>query len=237
MPRKALYYVLLPLLITGLLIVAFWPTQAARGDPSPSPTMTASPTASGSPSPSPTASPSPPPPACSATVAWAHKWQRAAKCRRARLDFALRCLRRHPVAALPVTPLRSACESDWHAYGASCKRLAGSYMKQLGATVYRMAHPHPLVSASQWRGLLLWVGWPKRIVPYALVIIRRESGGRPDASNGICDGLFQINRCHGLRHPFDPKTNVTYAWYLLRCVHHWYPTWVTARDAPAWAEP
>ena len=67
--------------------------------------------------------------------------------------------------------------------------------------------------------------------------MKRESGGKRTASNGICDGLFQINRCHHLRNAFNALVNCRYAWRLLQSVRRWYPTWVTARDAPAWAEP
>ena len=86
------------------------------------------------------------------------------------------------------------------------------------------------MSASSWRPLLIYVGWPRNVIGYALVIIRRESGGRPGATNGFCDGLFQINRCHHLADAFDPLVNVRYALRLWRA--DGWRDWTTAYDAP-----
>jgi hypothetical protein len=92
-----------------------------------------------------------------------------------------------------------------------------------------MERPHPLVSAAQWKPLLLYVGWPRSVVTYAVTIIRRESGGRPWATNGFCDGLFQINRCHHLRNAFVAIVNCRYALALWRACG-WWPTWTTAYE-------
>jgi hypothetical protein len=94
-----------------------------------------------------------------------------------------------------------------------------------------MVHPSPLRNAGQWKPLLRWVGWPVSQLRNAVTCIRRESGGRPWATNGICDGLFQIHCCHHLRNAFNALVNCRYALRLFLS-EGWSP-WTTMR----WAYP
>ena len=185
----------------------------ALGDSSPSPSASASGTVS--PTPSATPSPSATPTASPALVAWSRHWARMAGRDRRHVDGLRRCLGRNVVRALPDRPSSDAA-SGWAAYGGRCKRLDYRWYAESKRDWRKIAHPSPLVSAVQWKPLLRWVGWPSSQLANAVTCIRRESGGRPWASNGFCFGLFQINECHGLHDPFNPLVNSRYALQLWR---------------------
>jgi soluble lytic murein transglycosylase-like protein len=93
-----------------------------------------------------------------------------------------------------------------------------------------MAHPAHVTSAATWRPLVRWY-WPASQVEYALVIMRRESGGRPGALNAGsgCAGLFQLAPCWyaGRFNPFDPEQNVKHAVRVWRSSgwHAWVTAW------------
>ena len=195
-PRTILLLATLLLAVLATTMALATCTPRAIGDVSPSPTATASPTASTSPSPTPTATPTAPPPASSATVSSARLAHRHASHARKRYAFDRWCLGWKAPVALPCAPPRSASDAVWRSFGKRCATLSAKFRRRSRACVARMERPHPLVSAAQWKPLLLYVGWPRSVVTYAVTIIRRESGGRPWATNGFCDGLFQINRCH-----------------------------------------
>ena len=212
----------------GGLAVACARADTASPSPSPSATVTTSP----SPSPSPTLTPASP-----HLVAWATHWAKIAKGDRRRVDRLRSCLGCRAVRPLPVQPHRSAERSVWAAYGCACRGLARYWHARSGLYLRLILHPKG-DRVARWRPLLLYARWPKRIVPYALVIMNRESSGNPNEVSPTDDwGLMQINACHHVRNVLNPLVNLRYAWYLLRCVRRWYPTWTTARDAPAWAEP
>ena len=173
------------------------------------------PTATLPPSPSPTPSPSASPTASPKLIAWATGWHRLAGRQRVRLVRLRACLGRGRLCALPHRPTGDAA-SDWSAYGARCKRLDYRWYAEGKRDWRRIVDPQPLCSAVQWRPLLRWVGWPASQLANAVTCIRRESGGRPWASNGFCFGLFQINECHGLHDPFNPLVNCRYALQLWR---------------------
>ena len=183
--------------------------HADNSSPSPSPSATVS--ATPSPSPSPSASPS----ASPQLIAWATGWHRVAGRQRVRLVRLRACLGRGRLCALPHRPSGDAA-SGWAAYGGRCKRLDYRWYAESKRDWRKIAHPSPVVSAVQWKPLLRWVGWPSSQLANAVTCIRRESGGRPWASNGFCFGLFQINECHGLHDPFNPLVNCRYALQLWR---------------------
>ena len=103
--------------------------------------------------------------------------------------------------------------ADWLAFGRRCKRLAVHYRRGLAELRYRMAHPSPLVSYTQWRPLVRW-HWPAGLVEVALQVIRLESGGRPWAQNPSsgAGGLFQL--CPPPAGWADPDFNVRYAYQV-----------------------
>ena len=224
MPRKVrLPFALLVVLLCaggGGLLAAH--AFADTSSPSPSVSPSAEPTPSASATPAAV-------PAGTAVVAWAHKWRRAARRDRQRVSTLRRCLGRRSPRPLPSQPLRSADNDRWTAYGHSCKRLARRYTLERVRDRRIIVHPRGSCVA-RWRPLLAYVGWPNRVIPYALVIIRRESGGDPSAANPSgCRGLFQLAG-FWTRHPFDPLTNVRTALAIWRR-EGWRP-WVTAYDAP-----
>ena len=231
-PRRILPVFLIMLAaLTVAMLPALVHASASYGTPTTNPTASASPSPMILPSLTPT--PACSPPASRSTVEWATKWHRQANRNRARLDFVRTCLRLRAVAPLPVRPPRSASESRWTSYGHRCRHLAGRYVRQRARLFSRVLSPHPLVSASQWRPLLTYVGWPAKVVSYAVTIIRRESGGRPGARNPSgCAGLFQLARTWwaGKFDPCRPLPNVRTALAIWRR-EGWRP-WVTAWDAP-----
>ena len=182
--------------------------HADRASPSPSASgsVSPSPKPSGSPGASATASPK--------LIAWASKWARLAGRNRRHLDRLRGCLGLHCAAAVPRRPVERL-PRDWTAYGSRCKRLDYRWYAE-GKRDWRAIRYPKLVSARSWRPLLRFVGWPSYALSDAVTCIRRESGGRPWASNGFCDGLFQINRCHHLNDPFNPLVNCRYALQLWR---------------------
>jgi hypothetical protein len=221
-PRLRLPSLLLVCLCGSLCGVAALAVAGAHADTSsPSPAASYSPTATPTPTPSasPTAAPASP-----ELVAWCTKWHRLASRQRVRVDRLRSCLGRGRLRALPGRPTGDAA-SDWAAYGRTCKRLAHRWWAEHKRDWRRIVDPRPLVSAAQWKPLLLWVGWPASQLVNAVRCIRRESGGRPWATNGICDGLFQIHRCHHLRNAFNALVNARYALVLWRA-QGWSP-WVT----------
>ena len=238
MPRKvptlAVLVSLLALLCVALgggarLAVAGADTASPAPSPSPSPSVSGSgsPSAAPSPSVSPTIAP-----ASSATVAWAGRWARLAGRSRARVARLRRCLGRSAPRPLPRHPARSSGEAAWHVYGRSCRRSNGRWHAEAARDLRSVLHPR-LVSAASWRPLLRYAGWPASVIPYALTIMRRESGGRPTALNPSgCAGLFQLAGCwwRGKFDPFDPLANVRCALAIWRR-EGWSP-WVTAYDAP-----
>jgi len=171
-----------------------------------------------------------PPAASMAVVRWATHWRAQAAKNRLALDRARACFGLRPLARPPVPPSRAASGSEWTAWGRACKRLAVRYHRSFAGLRYRMAHPARVTSAATWRPLVRWY-WPASQVEYALVIMRRESGGRPSAYNPSgCAGLFQVSRYwySSKWHfdPFDPEQNVKHAAMVWRlCGWH---AWVTA---------
>jgi hypothetical protein len=194
----------------------------ALGDSTPAPS--ASPSASVSPTPTATPRPVSRPTASPQLIHWSRHWARVARRDRIRVDRLRACLGRRPVRHLPAAP-RVDSRASWAAYGDTCRYLAKRWVRESKRDWRRIVAPTPLVSAAQWRPALLYVGWPAAQLRNAVTCIRRESGGRPWATNGICDGLFQIHRCHHLAHPFDPLVNCRYALRLWRA-QGWTP-WTT----------
>jgi hypothetical protein len=213
-------------LAAGALLVLSGPVALARpasGEPAnpscaPTSTLSPSPSPSGSPGASATASPQ--------LVAWATGWHRVALRARVRLVRLRACLGRGRLCALPHRPSGDAA-SGWAAFGARCKRLDYRWYNESKRDWRRIAHPQPLVSAVQWKPLLRYVGWPVSQLDDAVTCIRRESGGRPWASNGFCFGLFQVNECHHLHDPFNPLVNCRYALQLWRA--DGWRDWTTMR--------
>ena len=193
---------------------------------SPSPSPSASCSQSATPTPSPSASPAPVA-APAKLVSWACKWAKLAARHRARVDRLRRCLGRRALRPLPARPDRAGESALWTAYGKHCRKLARVWWRESRVDYRRIVAPSPLRSASQWRPLLLYVGWPSSALNDAVTCIRRESGGRPWASNGFCFGLFQINECHGLHDPFNPLVNCRYALQLWRA--DGWRDWTTMR--------
>lgn len=218
-PHAALPLALLAVLccaLCGGALAALAHADTASPSPSVSP--------SASPSPIPSASPTPAP-AGMAVVTWAAKWQRAARRDRAQVVALRRDLGRPGPGPLPRQPLRSASEDVWTVYGHTLKRDARGARREAAADRRRIVAPLGS-SAARWRPLLLLVGWPAAQLHNAVRCITLESGGRPWATNGFCDGLFQINRCHHLSHAFNALVNCRYALRLWRACG-WYPTWTT----------
>ena len=213
-PRKALLVVLLASLCCALgggtwLIVAAAHADTASPSPSASGTVQPSPTPSGSPSAAPTASPQ--------LVAWATGWHRLAGRQRVRLVRLRACLGRGRLCALPYRPSGDAA-SGWASFGARCKRLDYRWRPEIPKDLRAILHPH-LVSAGSWKPLLVYVGWPPSAIPYAITIMRRESGGRPWASNPSgAAGLFQLARCWwaGRFDPYSPLPNARTALAIWR---------------------
>jgi hypothetical protein len=219
---------LIPVVLATLCLAggaAVWSgVHPALGDSSASPSASPSPSYSATATPAPT--PSASPTASPELVSWCAKWHRLAGRQRVRVDRLRSCLGRGRLRALPGRPVGDAA-SEWGTYGDRCKRLAYRWYTESKRDWRRIVHPSPLVSAAQWRPLLVYVGWPVSELVSAVVCIRRESGGRPWASNGYCFGLFQIHECHGLRNPFNPLVNCRYALVLWRA-QGWNP-WTTMR--------
>jgi len=83
----------------------------------------------------------------------------------------------------------------------------------------KIRNPQPLRNAGDWAPLLKHEGWPSVAVPHAIYIIRRESGGRPEAKNptSSATGLFQIlATMYPGRNLYDPVINVDTALQLYR---------------------
>ncbi len=89
----------------------------------------------------------------------------------------------------------------------------------------RMCRP-PGTGAGRWLALGKFVGWPRSQWRNLVTCIRRESSGNPRASNGICDGLMQIHRCHHIRNVFDPLVNLRYGLRLWKRTG-WAASWTT----------
>jgi len=168
--------------------------------------------------------------ASTAVVRWATSWQAQAGKNRRALSRVRACFGLSRTTRLPASPGRSASGEDWTDWGRRCKALAVRYHRSFVALRYRMAHPSRVVSTSTWRPLVRWY-WPASQVEYALVIMRRESGGQPRAYNQSgCAGLFQLSRYWYSSKwdfdPFDPEQNVKHAAMVWRlCDWH---AWVTA---------
>ena len=185
---------------------------------SPSPSPSASCSQSATPTPSPSASPAPVA-APAKLVSWACKWAKLAARHRARVDRLRRCLGRRALRPLPARPDRAGESALWTAYGKHCRKLARVWWRESRVDYRRIVAPSPLRSASQWRPLLLYVGWPSSALDDAVTCIRRESGGRPWAYNPSgCAGLFQLAGCWwaGRFDPYSPLPNARTALAIWR---------------------
>ena len=162
--------------------------------------------------------------ASTAVVRWATSWQaQAAKNRRA-LNRTRACFGLSAKARPPASPGRTASGEEWKSWGRQCKHLAVRYHQSFVALHYRLLHP-PGTGAARWWPLARFLGWPSSQRANWVYCVAHESGGHPRASNGICDGLMQINRCHHLANATDPLVNVAYGLRLWRA-EGWGP-WVT----------
>lgn len=202
MSRTAVICTILILLAAALFVVwmglVLTPAAAETASPSPSPVTSDTPF----PSPSPTVTPAP-----ASTVRWALGWRRAAVRRWTTYNQARACLGlEHKLFAAP-RPARSADKATWMRAGRRWKAMARSFPERTAYLVYRMKHPGGS-GAARWWPLARWVGWPSSQRGNLITCIWRESRGNPRATNGVCDGLLQIHRCHGLEHPFDPACNL-----------------------------
>ena len=82
----------------------------------------------------------------------------------------------------------------------------------------------------QWRSLVAAV-FPAENVDAALSVMRKESGGNPNATNSSsgCAGLFQIHPCHaanflkitGTSDMHDPSANIAFAAYMSNGGRNW----------------
>ena len=204
------------LLVGGGLALGLVPSRTLADTPRPSPSP--SPSCTVSPSPSPSPSPSASPTASPQLVSWASGWHRVALRARVRLVRLRACLGRGRLCALPHRPSGDEA-SGWAAFGARCKRLDYRWCTESRRDWRRIVDPQPLRSAVQWRPLLRYVGWPSYALSDAVTCIRRESGGRPWASNPSgCRGLFQLNTCWwaGKFNPYDPEANARCALQIWR---------------------
>jgi hypothetical protein len=181
-----------------------------------------------SPSPSPSVSPSSTTPRLVGPVwkEWCLSWHRRAIRQRVLLAKAKWCFSLDSPVPVPHGP-RNQVWSDWVNFGVRCKYLAHRFHERFLTLRYRMAHPTPLVSYTQWKPLVLWYFGDEWST--ALRILRAESGGRPWASNGQYKGLFQMGShwYSGYWHfsPYNAEANTKYA-HLLRHLCGW-SSWTT----------
>jgi hypothetical protein len=223
--KDSVPYLLIVALLGAIALACLLAAPLARGDGSP----VASPAPVSSPAPTPTPSAAPRQIVVGgAWWQWCLKWQAQARENRRGYAHARWCFGYGPPDAVPSRPTGRRLDR-WVAFGQRCKHLAYRFHRRLGVLRERMRNPRPLVSAYSWRPLVLW-WFPASQVDYALIIMRRESGGRPTARNlaSGCAGLYQLAPLwwRGRYNPYDPDTNVRLAVTIWRSSG--WSAWVTA---------
>jgi hypothetical protein len=148
---------------------------------------------SASPSPRPTATAIPP--AGSATVAWAHRWQKSTRRAYQHWTFARRCWGTAPAPVSLSHPRLSQPNSVWNSYVARMKLLIKRFNERYDNLLYAARHPGGS-GATRWWPLARFMGWPPSERSNFILCVTGESGGSASASNGVCRGLMQVHECH-----------------------------------------
>lgn len=172
------------------------------------------------------ASPPPEPvaPVTKATARWVYHWHDLAVRARTSANHWRSCHSKGRLAPIKHPPALGVGQQAFRAAGASYKALARKYFAEVRSLRARALRPGGY-GASRWLPLARHAGWPASQEAALVTCIWRESRGDPRATNGICDGLLQLHRCHGVRNVFDPLVNLRAGLRLWRA-SGWSP-WTT----------
>lgn len=197
-PRRLIVTFLATLLLVFLSACTAAP---AAGEATPSPTV---------PDPAPTITPEP------LHTAWALHWRAQAVKNRRPLPRLAYCLSVSKPTVVPARPSLTASQRVWSRYGQRCKTLAVEYVKDAKRLRQRLWHP-VIRNYTNFRPLVRWY-FDRGEDAIALPILRDESGGSLAASNGPCQGPWQLHSCwwRGKFHinPHDPVASTRVAAWL-----------------------
>ena len=111
---------------------------------------------------------------------------------------------------------------NWRDYGDACKAWALAVYRQEHRLHYQVTHPGGS-GVSRWAPLLRYCGMPQVEMARALMVMRRESGGNPWATNGQYRGLYQFGWAWwgGKWNPYNPYQNVRHFVVATRHLGGW----------------
>ncbi|HAM58790.1 MAG TPA: hypothetical protein DCQ64_26610, partial [Candidatus Rokubacteria bacterium] len=158
-------------------------------------------------SPTPTATAKPHPAVNPGLVAWALHWRDLDVRARRSLNRWRAAFLRDPVRRVSPAPAPRSLAETWAAAGRRWKAEAVDRFAAARRLRDRAMHPGGS-GASRWLPLARIAGWPRAEEGRLIVCITGESGGDPNASNGYCFGLMQLNGVHRVNNVFDPLVNL-----------------------------
>jgi len=121
--------------------------------------------------------------------------------------------------------MRSDGEKKWMSYGNKMKHYAKKFDKKYKELYHDACYPGGSSSGERWVPLMLWLGYPRSIIPNFVYIITRESSGRCEALNSSSGAAGLLQFMPGWYHgqwgypafnPFDPVQNLTAGLHVWR---------------------